>query len=163
MALAFLTQTFTFGTFMGSSRRIIDSHLHVWSDGKQPFPWEVEPPEALKVTATVEKLLHAAKEAGVSGALIVQPANHKYDHSYVTRALRQHPQFFRGMCSEHLFEHPILLLSEELTLPTIVLGALQIRLCHQMKPCILSNSCMQTAMSECVSIHTYSRMAWTQR
>jgi len=81
----------------GSARRVIDSHLHVWSDGTQ-FPWVVEPPDALKSEATFEKLLQSAREAGVTGALIVQPANHKYDHSYVTSALRSEPAFFRGMC-----------------------------------------------------------------
>ena len=33
----------------------------------------------------------------MSGALIVQPANHLYDHSYVIQALKDHPAFFRGM------------------------------------------------------------------
>lgn len=27
------------------------------------------------------------KDAGVDGALIVQPINHKFDHSYVTRSV----------------------------------------------------------------------------
>ena len=81
-----------------SSHRVIDSHLHVWSNGKEPYPWEVEPPDVLKETATYEVLVNAAREAGVSGALIVQPANHKYDHTYVTNALRKYPAFFRGMC-----------------------------------------------------------------
>ena len=138
------------GVAMGEgARRIIDSHLHVWSNGEPPFPWEVEPPAVLKGAATYEKLLNAAQRAGVSGALIVQassawsclkprehhvqhspnmdtilslrmqthpipshstplptfpsiapyqPANHKYDHSYVTAAMRKEPDFFRGMC-----------------------------------------------------------------
>jgi len=38
-----------------------------------------------------------AQEAGVVGALVVQPANHMYDHSYVTKSLKEHPEFFRGM------------------------------------------------------------------
>ena len=32
----------------------------------------------------------AAKEAGVSGALIVQPANHMFDHSYTRLLLTTH-------------------------------------------------------------------------
>ncbi|KAG5181590.1 hypothetical protein JKP88DRAFT_186750 [Tribonema minus] len=35
--------------------------------------------------------------AGVSGALIVQPINHLYDHSYVQHCLQQWPQRFKGM------------------------------------------------------------------
>jgi hypothetical protein len=37
-----------------------------------------------------------AQGAGVSGAMIVQPANHMYDHSYVTSVLQQHPDKFVG-------------------------------------------------------------------
>jgi predicted TIM-barrel fold metal-dependent hydrolase len=75
----------------------IDSHLHIWSDGEEPYPWAVPPPDELKDAATAENLVASARKAGVSGALIVQPANHKFDHSYVTAALKAHPDFFRGM------------------------------------------------------------------
>ena len=33
----------------------------------------------------------------MAGALIVQPSVHKFDHAYVTAALRAHPGLFRGM------------------------------------------------------------------
>lgn len=89
---------------MSASRRVIDSHLHIWSDGMPPYPWAVEPPDNLKSAATVEELLRLARDAGVSGALIVQPANHKYDHTYLTAALRREPNFFRGMSSTAQFE-----------------------------------------------------------
>ena len=61
----------TLGAIMMSTgpRRVIDSHLHVWSDGKEPYPWVVEPPEELKTTATFETLRDAAQAAGVKGAL----------------------------------------------------------------------------------------------
>lgn len=35
--------------------------------------------------------------AGVDGALIVQPINHKYDHTYVSDAIKRHPTKFKGM------------------------------------------------------------------
>ena len=35
--------------------------------------------------------------AGVDGALIVQPINHKFDHSYVANAMKEHPTKFKGM------------------------------------------------------------------
>ena len=75
----------------------IDSHLHVWSDGEPPYPWEVPPPEELRASARAEVLVESARRAGISGALIVQPVNHKFDHSYVTAALERYPDFFRGM------------------------------------------------------------------
>jgi len=37
------------------------------------------------------------KAANVDGTLIVQPINHKYDHSYVTDAIQSHPDLFKGM------------------------------------------------------------------
>ncbi|XP_027154499.1 uncharacterized protein LOC113754315 isoform X3 [Coffea eugenioides] len=54
---------------------VIDSHLHVWAS----------PQECMK-------------EAGVDGALIVQPINHKFDHSYVTSVLKKYPSKFVGCC-----------------------------------------------------------------
>ncbi|XP_059278255.1 uncharacterized protein LOC132032620 isoform X3 [Lycium ferocissimum] len=55
--------------------KVIDSHLHVWAS----------PQECME-------------EAGVDGALIVQPINHKFDHSYVTSALKKYPSKFVGCC-----------------------------------------------------------------
>eukprot|EP00285_Hemiselmis_virescens_P012422 CAMPEP_0173386724 /NCGR_PEP_ID=MMETSP1356-20130122/9310_1 /TAXON_ID=77927 ORGANISM="Hemiselmis virescens, Strain PCC157" /NCGR_SAMPLE_ID=MMETSP1356 /ASSEMBLY_ACC=CAM_ASM_000847 /LENGTH=293 /DNA_ID=CAMNT_0014343067 /DNA_START=180 /DNA_END=1061 /DNA_ORIENTATION=+ len=85
---------------MTASAPILDAHLHVWSDGAAPFPYTTgnEPPAELRKEATVEKLLGEMDKAGVQGALIVQPINHKFDHSYVTRCLTQHPTRFKGMC-----------------------------------------------------------------
>jgi predicted TIM-barrel fold metal-dependent hydrolase len=57
----------------------------------------VEPPPALRTLANTESARSVIEQAGVSGALIVQPANHKFDHSYVSAALRSHPDFYRGM------------------------------------------------------------------
>ncbi|XP_019069669.1 uncharacterized protein [Solanum lycopersicum] len=55
--------------------QVIDSHLHVWAS----------PQECME-------------EAGVDGALIVQPINHKFDHSYVTSVLKKFPSKFVGCC-----------------------------------------------------------------
>ena len=89
-----------------SNPKLIDSAVHVWSDGEAPFPWEgAPPPEPLRSAATHEALAQllrgaagAAGAAGVAGALIVQPSVHKFDHSYVTATLKAHPEMFRGMC-----------------------------------------------------------------
>ena len=78
--------------------RIIDSAIHLWSIGAKPFPWVSPPPANLQKAATPSAFIARARDAGVSGALIVQPANHLYDHSYVKKALIDHPAFFRGMC-----------------------------------------------------------------
>jgi hypothetical protein len=44
----------------------------------------------------VEVLQQAMRDAEVDGALIIQPGNHSYDHSYVTSVLRAHPDQFVG-------------------------------------------------------------------
>ncbi|XP_058103064.1 uncharacterized protein LOC131246719 isoform X4 [Magnolia sinica] len=56
-----------------SPSKIIDSHLHVWATPRESM-----------------------EEAGVDGALIVQPINHKFDHSLVTSVLKKYPSKFVG-------------------------------------------------------------------
>lgn len=83
--------------------RIIDSHLHVWGTAQDaeesacPFPFDNAPPASLQDKGSTQALLEHMAEAGVSGALIVQPINYKYDHSYVINALQQYPHTFKGM------------------------------------------------------------------
>jgi len=43
------------------------------------------------------ELLKQMEENGVDGALIVQPINHKFDHSYVIESIKSHPDRFKGM------------------------------------------------------------------
>lgn len=76
----------------------IDSHLHVWSDGERPYPYFNDniPPDDLK-HCQVEDLLVQQMNARVAGALIVQPINHGYDHSYVLSVIK-HSQRMKGMC-----------------------------------------------------------------
>jgi predicted TIM-barrel fold metal-dependent hydrolase len=88
-------------TFKGSiSRGIVDTHLHVWSDGAPPFPYSdgQDPPEALR-DSQPEQLMGEMAAAGVDGALIVQPINHKFDHAFVTSIISD-PRYqgkFKGM------------------------------------------------------------------
>jgi predicted TIM-barrel fold metal-dependent hydrolase len=80
--------------------RVIDAHLHVWANSNEAsstFPYVQEPPENLRDCACTSALLNQMKEAGVDGALIVQPINYKFDHSYVIQAIQQHPDHFKGM------------------------------------------------------------------
>lgn len=85
-----------------SMTKVIDSHLHVWANEKEaatnfPYANGNEPPEALRNEASTAALLKQMDENGVDGALIVQPINYKFDHSYVTAALQTHPTRFKGM------------------------------------------------------------------
>mmetsp|Transcript_26709 Transcript_26709/g.29930 ORF Transcript_26709/g.29930 Transcript_26709/m.29930 type:complete len:429 (+) Transcript_26709:130-1416(+) len=86
-----------------NNNKIIDSHLHVWANTKEAtttYPYEKgqTPPDSLKDVACVASLLEKMKDCGVDGALIVQPINHKYAHSYVLdQAVKEYPSKFKGM------------------------------------------------------------------
>ncbi|OEU10416.1 amidohydrolase 2 [Fragilariopsis cylindrus CCMP1102] len=85
-----------------SAYNIIDSHLHVWANEIESKQYKYEdgqtPPESLKNNANVLSLITKMKESNVDGALIVQPINHKYDHSYVLEeAMKKYPNKFKGM------------------------------------------------------------------
>lgn len=82
--------------------KVIDSHLHVWASRDEaaksyPYAEGQEPPQNLADRASTSELLKQMDQAGVDGALIVQPINHKFDHSYVEAAIREHPSKFKGM------------------------------------------------------------------
>ncbi|KAL6983963.1 hypothetical protein U1Q18_017336 [Sarracenia purpurea var. burkii] len=79
--------------------KVIDSHLHVWASPQEaadtyPYFAGQEP----TLPGHVDFLLECMVEAGVDGALIVQPINHKFDHSYVTSVLKKYPTKFVGCC-----------------------------------------------------------------
>ena len=81
-------------------RMSIDAHLHVWSDGAAPFSYVrgALPPDALQATSSPKALMEEMSKAGTKGALIVQPINHLFDHSFVESAIQSHPSVFKGMC-----------------------------------------------------------------
>ncbi|KAL5552663.1 hypothetical protein UlMin_040064 [Ulmus minor] len=79
--------------------KIIDSHLHVWASPQQAadkFPYF--PGQEPTLTGDSDLLLQCMEEANVDGALIVQPINHKFDHSLVTSVLKSYPTKFLGCC-----------------------------------------------------------------
>ncbi|XP_002514873.2 4-sulfomuconolactone hydrolase [Ricinus communis] len=82
-----------------NSIRIIDSHLHVWASPQEAadkYPYF--PGQEPSLPGHLEFLLQNMEEAGVHGALIVQPINHKFDHSLVTSVMKKHPTKFVGCC-----------------------------------------------------------------
>ncbi|GAB2241960.1 hypothetical protein Droror1_Dr00018735 [Drosera rotundifolia] len=82
-----------------SKTKIIDSHLHVWAspqEAAEKYPYF--PGQEPTLPGHVDFLLQCMEEAGVDGALIVQPINHKFDHSLVTSVLKRYPAKFVGCC-----------------------------------------------------------------
>ncbi|KAI3900554.1 hypothetical protein MKW92_035631 [Papaver armeniacum] len=79
--------------------KVIDSHLHVWAspeEAAEKYPYY--PGQEPTLPGNVDFLLKNMGEAGVDGALIVQPINHKFDHSLVTSVLKKYPSKFVGCC-----------------------------------------------------------------
>ncbi|ONK58545.1 uncharacterized protein A4U43_C09F14170 [Asparagus officinalis] len=84
---------------MPSESKTIDSHLHVWAspqEAAEKYPYF--PGQKPSIPGDIELLLKCMEEAGVDGALIVQPINHMYDHSLVTSVLKRYPSKFIGCC-----------------------------------------------------------------
>lgn len=82
-----------------STTKVIDSHLHVWAsplEAADMYPYF--PGQEPTLPGHSDFLLQCMAEAGVDGALIVQPINHKFDHSYVTSVLKKYPTKFVGCC-----------------------------------------------------------------
>ena len=73
-----------------------DAAVHVWAPDAEaaefPYPGGVPP-----CPGSTELLFQRMDAAGVDAAVVVQPINHKFDHSYVSRALNRHPQRLFGM------------------------------------------------------------------
>ena len=74
---------------------IIDTHLHVWSDDFERYPFTEGRREI--DGASVELLNQAMEEAGVDRAVIVQPIHYLYDNRYVIDCLCRFPGKFAGV------------------------------------------------------------------
>ena len=80
-------------------KKTIDAHLHVWPSPEiHAYPDGKEPPASLASISTAESLLKQFETANVDGALIVQPINLGFDHTYVTNCINDHPGSFVGCC-----------------------------------------------------------------
>lgn len=82
-----------------TATKVIDSHLHVWASAEEAadkYPYF--PGQEPTLPGNVDFLLQCMEEAGVDGALIVQPINHKFDHSLLTSVLKKYPSKFVGCC-----------------------------------------------------------------
>ena len=65
---------------------VVDSHLHVWSSTSAFAPGKEPPANLGDSVASAEAFAAACQESGVDRALIVQPINYLFDHTYVSDA-----------------------------------------------------------------------------
>ena len=74
---------------------IIDAHVHVWPSAED---FAYEDGKAPPVPGAANELIAAMDANGVRAAMIVQPINLGFDHTYVERVLETHANRFVGMC-----------------------------------------------------------------
>ena len=68
---------------------IIDTHLHVWSDDAERYPFAEGRTQV--GGGAVELLNQTMDEVGVDKAVIVQPIYYLFDNRYVADCLRRFP------------------------------------------------------------------------
>lgn len=77
---------------------LIDTHMHVWADDVERFPFAhpYEPKFKLpKTPGTAEVLLKEMDAFGVTHCVLVQVIYHGWDNRYVAHCLKAHPKRFR--------------------------------------------------------------------
>jgi len=85
---------------------IIDTHLHVWTDDIETYPFAEG--RTVAEPAPVELLNETMAAAGVDKAVIVQPVHYLYDNRYVAECLRRFPGKFAaiGLVDRHAPDAP---------------------------------------------------------
>lgn len=79
---------------------IVDTHVHVWSDDADRYPWQ---PVLAHVpiptcSATAEDLLREMDAAQVSHTVLMQPSVYGGDNSYLCDSIARWPDRFIGIC-----------------------------------------------------------------
>jgi predicted TIM-barrel fold metal-dependent hydrolase len=101
----------------------IDAHLHVWPSSNE-YTYEDES-KIPTISGRVELLLDEQLKANVEGAMIVQPINLGFDHTYVQNAIVKYKGKFVGCCLVNGEEGASEILSEKLLVPNGVFKAVR--------------------------------------
>lgn len=72
----------------------IDAHVHVWNPTSHPPHPSYPLPDELSRSASYEALLNRMDAAVVEKAILIQPINYRFDHTYALAAAQQHPDRF---------------------------------------------------------------------
>jgi len=78
---------------------VIDAHMHVWSDNKDPFPYANpynKDAGAANNAATPDILIEDMDNHGVTHSILVQTICHGWDNHYTSHCLRRFPDRFRA-------------------------------------------------------------------
>ena len=77
---------------------IVDSHLHIWVQQPNRYPWQPIGGYTPEDEAPVEKYLEIMDMEGVDRAVLVQPTPYGWDNSYLLDSAAAHPDRFRSVC-----------------------------------------------------------------
>ncbi|MCD4674343.1 MAG: amidohydrolase [Anaerolineaceae bacterium] len=77
---------------------ILDSHVHVWVQNPEQYPWQPIGGYIPENEASVEMLLAVMDAAGVDGAVLVQPTPYGWDNSYLLDSAKRYPDRFACVC-----------------------------------------------------------------
>lgn len=69
---------------------VVDSHVHVWAENREPYPWDPSLGMVPGYAAPVGLLLETMDRHGVEKAVLVQPSNYAYDNRYLARCIHEH-------------------------------------------------------------------------
>ena len=76
---------------------IIDTHTHYWEPSLPERPWDTNADAPAPEPLLAEQLLLAAREAGVSRVVQVNPSLMGYDNRYSFDAAQAHPDLIAGV------------------------------------------------------------------
>ena len=74
---------------------IIDSHLHVWTQQTERYPWQPIGDYIPENEASVEQYIALMDREGVDRAVLVQPTPYGWDNSYLLDSAAAYPSRFR--------------------------------------------------------------------
>jgi len=76
---------------------IVDSHLHVWTQQPDRYPWQPIGGYVPENEASVEQYVALMDSEGVDRAVLVQPTPYGWDNSYLLDSAAAYPDRFRSV------------------------------------------------------------------
>ncbi len=77
---------------------IIDSHVHIWVQQPDQYPWSPVGGYVPDNEASVETLLKVMDLYNIDGAVLVQPTPYGWDNRYLLDSAKKAPKRFRTVC-----------------------------------------------------------------
>ena len=75
----------------------IDSHLHLWVNDPENYPWHPIGGYVPETVAPLSQYLDVMERNGVDGAVLVQPTPYGWDNAYLLHCKQENPETFRAV------------------------------------------------------------------